>query len=287
MSAPDAAIDKMIYGGRIPIQFELSPQDAGANLEPFYLLAPRGGYLTLCSDKITKHFQSQPKQQVSGSAPSALDLQSSEIWFEYQGRALKWNHPIGVLYDSFASTDGLPWRVVVHTSNYPTDRVMRCDGMAAIESHFVGQLKQASFIKHGTTQVEGLQSDTDRRQLWLGLANDDYEQFRRVNEKLMTTKGGNWFKRAPFRVYVVDEKTAEDPYALVDIIEQPFPIIKEDGAPQTLRDLQHSLGLHAGAGQVIVHGVGPPIDTPLQWLAEHLAYPDNILHLVWRPTPSA
>ena len=84
---------------------------------------------------------------------------------------------------------------------------------------------------------------------------DDYEQFRRVNEKLMTTKGGNWFKRAPFRVYVVDEKTAEDPYALVDIIEQPFPIIKEDGAPQTLRDLQHSLGLHAGAGQwVVVRG---------------------------------
>ena len=35
---------------------------------------------------------------------------------------------------------------------------------------------------------------------------DDYEQFRRVNEKLMTTKGGNWFKRAPFRVYVLDEK---------------------------------------------------------------------------------
>lgn len=31
--------------------------------------------------------------------------------------------------------------------------------------------------------------------------------------------------------------------------------------------------------KVTTHGVEPPPDTPLQWMSEHLSYPDNFLHL--------
>ena len=34
--------------------------------------------------------------------------------------------------------------------------------------------------------------------------------------------------------------------------------------------------------QVIVHGVDIPLETPLQWMSEHLSYPDNFLHLCIR-----
>jgi hypothetical protein len=69
-SAPPDDGTQMIYGGRIPIQFELASRDTAgqgsdesAELEPFYLLAPRGGYLTLCCEKIRRHFQpDQPRQ---------------------------------------------------------------------------------------------------------------------------------------------------------------------------------------------------------------------------------
>lgn len=31
--------------------------------------------------------------------------------------------------------------------------------------------------------------------------------------------------------------------------------------------------------KVKTHGMIPPEETPLQWLSEHLSYPDNFLHL--------
>lgn len=31
--------------------------------------------------------------------------------------------------------------------------------------------------------------------------------------------------------------------------------------------------------RVKTHGLTPPLDTPLQWMSEHLSYPDNFLHL--------
>ncbi len=30
---------------------------------------------------------------------------------------------------------------------------------------------------------------------------------------------------------------------------------------------------------VVTHGVEPAADTPLQWLSEHLSYPDNFLYI--------
>jgi len=202
------------------------------------------------------------------------------MWFEYNGRALKWNHPIGVLYDSFASGDGLPWRIVVHTQMYPSS-LLRCEGKDAIEAHFIAQLKKASYLKHGTTKVDGLSSERDRKQLFIGLADDDYEQFRQVNEKLMTPRDGHWFKHIPFRVYVVDlDVVAAQPENNVEVIELPFPSYKEDGSPNTLQDLISALGL-AAPGKAVLHGVEPATDTPLQWMSEHLSHPDNILHMVW------
>ena len=31
---------------------------------------------------------------------------------------------------------------------------------------------------------------------------------------------------------------------------------------------------------VFTHGITPPLETPLQWMSEHLSYPDNFLHLI-------
>lgn len=45
--------------------------------------------------------------------------------------------------------------------------------------------------------------------------------------------------------------------------------------------------------QVMIHGIEPLLETPLQWLSEHLSYPDNFLHISivpqptdWRPRPA-
>lgn len=38
--------------------------------------------------------------------------------------------------------------------------------------------------------------------------------------------------------------------------------------------------------QVVIHGIEPLLETPLQWLSEHLSHPDNFLHICIIPTPT-
>lgn len=38
--------------------------------------------------------------------------------------------------------------------------------------------------------------------------------------------------------------------------------------------------------QVVIHGIEPLLETPLQWLSEHLSHPDNFLHICITPVPS-
>ncbi|TWW79774.1 Autophagy protein 5 [Takifugu flavidus] len=52
-----------------------------------------------------------------------------------------------------------------------------------------------------------------------------------------------------------------------------------------------STALAAAAGkqkhfQVVIHGIEPLLETPLQWLSEHLSHPDNFLHICITPVPS-
>jgi hypothetical protein len=34
------------------------------------------------------------------------------------------------------------------------------------------------------------------------------------------------------------------------------------------------------AVKVMTQGIEPDFDTPIQWMAEHLSYPDNFLHII-------
>ncbi|ELK00602.1 Autophagy protein 5 [Pteropus alecto] len=48
------------------------------------------------------------------------------------------------------------------------------------------------------------------------------------------------------------------------------------------------MGLHNDGekkNQVMIHGIEPMLETPLQWLSEHLSYPDNFLHISIIPQP--
>lgn len=36
----------------------------------------------------------------------------------------------------------------------------------------------------------------------------------------------------------------------------------------------------------MIHGIEPMLETPLQWLSEHMSYPDNFLHISIIPRPT-
>lgn len=46
------------------------------------------------------------------------------------------------------------------------------------------------------------------------------------------------------------------------------------------------LELDGEKNQVVIHGIEPMLETPVQWLSEHMSYPDNFLHISVLPQPA-
>ncbi|KAG2467786.1 ATG5 protein, partial [Polypterus senegalus] len=108
---------------------------------------------------------------------------------------------------------------------------------------------------------------------------DKFDQFWAINRKLMeypAEEGG--FRYIPFRIY---QTVSERPF-----IQKLFRPITAEGQPHVLIDLLKEVSPFAvsqGGGekkyQVVIHGIEPMLETPVQWLSEHLSYPDNFLHI--------
>uniref|UniRef100_A0A8C2PQJ1 Autophagy protein 5 n=1 Tax=Cyprinus carpio TaxID=7962 RepID=A0A8C2PQJ1_CYPCA len=115
---------------------------------------------------------------------------------------------------------------------------------------------------------------------------DKFDQFWAMNRKLMeypTEEGG--FRYIPFRIY---QTTSDRPF-----IQKLFRPVSPEGHTLTLGDLLKELFPAAICAedepkrfQVMIHGIEPLLETPIQWLSEHLSHPDNFLHISIIPAPS-
>ncbi|XP_028653485.1 autophagy protein 5 isoform X1 [Erpetoichthys calabaricus] len=266
--ADDKDVLRDVWFGRIPTCFTLYQEEVTEReADPYYLLLPRVSYLTLVTDKVKKHFQKVMKPEDIG-----------EMWFEYEGTPLKWHYPIGLLFDLHASHTALPWSITVHFKDFPEKDLLHCPSNSVIEAHFMSSIKEADALKHKGQVINEMQKK-DHKQLWMGLQNDKFDQFWAINRKLMeypAEEGG--FRYIPFRIY---QTVSERPF-----IQKLFRPITAEGQPHTLIDLLKEVSPFAvsqGGGekkyQVVIHGIEPMLETPVQWLSEHLSYPDNFLHI--------
>ncbi|XP_016375729.1 autophagy protein 5-like [Sinocyclocheilus rhinocerous] len=113
-----------------------------------------------------------------------------------------------------------------------------------------------------------------------------FDQFWAMNRKLMeypTDEGG--FRYIPFRIY---QTMSDRPF-----IQKLFRPVSPEGHTLTLGDLLKELFPAAicvedepKRFQVMIHGIEPLLETPIQWLSEHLSHPDNFLHISIIPAPS-
>nr|CAD7413834.1 unnamed protein product [Timema poppensis] len=245
--ANDREVLREIWEGRLPICFQLDSEEVYdlQAPDPYYLMVPRLSYFPLVTDKIRKHF-------IRHVHP---DKQEAEMWLDYNGQPLKWwiYNCLGISQFTLTSSPRMNCCIV------PAD---------AVESHFMACVKEADVLKHRSQVVSNMQKK-DHNQLWLGLQNDKFDQFWAVNRKLMEASADEAFKYIPFRCYHGDE-------AFVQRLVRP---VTEEGHRKTLKDLVREVFPEESEVRVITHGIEPPCETPLQWMSEHLSYPDNFLHL--------
>ncbi|KAJ3666310.1 hypothetical protein Zmor_001760 [Zophobas morio] len=258
--ANDREILREVWEGKLPISFQLDPDEVVELQQPdqFYLMVPRLSYFPLVTDKVRKHFLRYV----------ANDKQDREMWLEYDGQPIKWHYPIGVLFDLLiTSDDQLPWNITVHFDKFPENQIYRFNNKETVESYFMACLKEADVLKH-RGQIASNMQKKDHNQLWLGLQNDKFEQFWAVNRKLMEVSSEQeHFKYIPFRCYI------DDGYR-----QKLIKPVAEDGRRKTLQDLINEMFPGRNVN-IKTHGMIPPLETPLQWMSEHLSYPDNFLHL--------
>jgi autophagy-related protein 5 len=191
--------------------------------------------------------------------------------------------PIGVLFDLYGHSAPLPWTVTVHFQSYPEDDLLHCEDKAVVESHVINALKEADCVRNGSAKRTLALLKKDLKQLWEGLRLGRFDQYWAVNKRLITHDDPRAIKHIPFRLYVRGEPVLTEPFA-------PFA---DDGRLRTLGELLSEArpDLFPRQAQprarVMVHGVCPALDTPVLWLSDNCAHPDNFLHLVVHPHPHA
>ncbi|XP_026285902.1 autophagy protein 5 [Frankliniella occidentalis] len=259
--ANDREVLREIWDGRVPVCFQLDSSEVNGLQapDPYYLMVPRLSYFPLVTDKVRRHFQRYIHP----------DKHDAEMWVDFNGQPLKWHYPIGVLFDLHIPEISLPWCLTIHFDKFPEAELLHCSSREAVESYFMSCIKEADVLKHRSQVVSNMQKK-DHNQLWLGLQNDKFDQFWAVNRKLMEVGSDETFKYIPFRLYQGDEP----------FIQRLVKPVTEEGQRKTLfQFLQEIYAENASKVKVTTHGVEPPSDTPLQWMSEHLSYPDNFLHL--------
>jgi autophagy-related protein 5 len=120
---------------------------------------------------------------------------SSQVWFSFENVPLKWNYPIGLLFDLYSSakddlivasgagrldvdhpetTEDLSWRLTVHFSEWP-DQLIKLDAEGKeMHDKFNNSVKEASYIRHGTNKVIMSLGKEPTTQLWQAVETGKY-----------------------------------------------------------------------------------------------------------------
>lgn len=209
-----------------------------------------------------------------------------ELWFEHDGKPLRWHVPIGVLFDHAVGLDdgrALPWQLVAHFSTFPAQTLLRGGGLradnTAVGASYLNALKESSFLRFGGTQlVMALPADAQRK-LQRAVELTRFDDFAAVRGALTPAGAQSDERRRKMRAAVRIHPT-HGPW-----LQPSVSVRTDDGRPRTLGEVLRAACPDAFAeGAVapcaIVHGLPAPLDAPLDWLCAACAHADGFLYVV-------
>ncbi|KAG8943924.1 autophagy protein 5 [Tulasnella sp. 424] len=161
--------------------------------------APRISYLPLLLPDIKKHLTDLVLDETNAGL-----LKEDDWWFEEteRGGLMRWHWPIGLLYDYNTISHGLhstvpplpggstptqPLRLTLHLVSPPIDKLLLTPSPESCKLSYMGQLKEADFLRWGNTKrVTGLRKQ-DHDGLWESLKNHNFDDFWRIASKIFPT----------------------------------------------------------------------------------------------------
>eukprot|EP00927_Polykrikos_kofoidii_P073219 TRINITY_DN69281_c0_g1_i1.p1 TRINITY_DN69281_c0_g1~~TRINITY_DN69281_c0_g1_i1.p1 ORF type:complete len:334 (+),score=52.14 TRINITY_DN69281_c0_g1_i1:98-1099(+) len=273
---------RKLCGGRVLLRIRLASDEVASLKEPppLFNLAPRLAYLPFLFNDVYEHFQS--------CLPPKLGQPSYEIWFDCNDVALKWQYPLGVLCDLLVGQEvPTPLDLTVHFRCCPTKEVMPFFGIADFQRVFMSSFRQAVFLNHKSAAPFMKLQKTAQTQLWDSIAKSSVDgDYSEVLRQLLCKNLGSvkslavrlHFYGPPHEVLlqptaVVDQQNGRPRTVGAFLLEVMPPLFDDNGR------LMHDV-------EVMTQGVCVPLETPLYWLALHMAYLDQFIHLVVRVPPN-
>jgi len=311
------ALRSLIWEGSIPICFMLEPSElppgSDRGVEAFYTSAPRMSYLSLLVAVV--------KTNLIGLClddNALFTLKEENIWFEHAPSkvALKWHWPIGLIYDTLlaslpSSSLGLPLQVTVHLNPAAADKGLLPNSISVCREAFMSQIKEADFVRWGSTRRVTNLRQREAESLWEGLVEHDFDKFWLVASKLIPIPpspsslhsapmaqsqpsnssidrmpDGNGVRNVPLRLYLPDN---------IPVIQAQSGPVNESGGRVTLGaalvELAPSLFPEPSStskrrlARAFIHGVQVPLETELGWLGAVMCCADGwvavVVHLGW------
>ncbi len=150
-----------------------------------------------------------------------------EAWFEFEGKPLKWNLPVGVLFDSIFKgsnqTMAQPWQLTVRFTEFPEAQLMRCPSYHHVRVSYFNDLKQGMYLKHGTTQPLMKLAKNDQESLWEAFERNELEPFWTGVSKMFEAEGeGLKVKKVPVRVVRSDGNVVQLPVLPSSSVREVF-----------------------------------------------------------------
>ncbi|KAH9040835.1 autophagy protein Apg5-domain-containing protein [Lactarius hengduanensis] len=315
---------RLVWEGTVPLEIRVDSKELPANsnrgLECYFLQAPRVSYLPLLIPEIKRFLQ-----DVVFDDEAARTMKEEDWWFESEeGHLLKWHWPIGLIYDNHTTLatsrpgasassrpQAVPLRLTLHLASPPTDRLLLAPSAEACKQAFMGQLKEADFLRWGNTKrMTGLRK-AEQDGMWEGIKEHNFDDYWRVASKVTPTtlparpgsppaaQSSSMHTRPPSAdpqgapdrdsAYIVRSVPIRLYLPEGPVLQDLAPPVLEDGTPNTLADL---LSLHLpllfpapgpGASPTLAYallqGVVTPAEAELAWLGACMSGADGWVNI--------
>ncbi|POM80979.1 Autophagy protein 5 [Phytophthora palmivora] len=243
-------------------------------------------YLVSQTRDVVEYFQD--------AAPPMSAMQGASIWFEAKGVPLHWHLPFGLLRDLLCGVNGdedLPWALTVHFLGFPSDVLLPCDNEQSVESHFMHSLKQATFLRMGSTKAVMALPEAQQTQIWTSIAQNDYDSYREATQELHLSGGvdASALRHLPLRVHLDNAPAIQMPIAplqngrektLLEVLNYLLPDLYPSATPDSASNTE-TLKF-----QLIVHGIPVPAEVSIVELYRNFSYADGFLYVTVLAQPS-
>jgi len=306
---PNYEIRRKNFQGTLPIQVSLDDSDLYPDKEipTYYVMQSRMSYFFLIIPELIKFYSEYL---------DLLGVKNDDYWLSWRGEPLRFDVPIGVLYDTLVrkefngDSNNLPFKIFLHYRNFPTQTLQK--GM--MKHIFQQSLKESSLMRVGKASIVQDRLDLVRSML-NAIKEGKYDDFWRCNEEI-GEQSLEQLKFFPVRIVINknyhpfmlqnDKDTLKSQMCLIQrpikaknkdmwvgeylarVLPKYFEIqtevIVNEDEPQdeegkkTPEEEEHVVNIKKGT-EVIVNGLPIDLDISLTWLIINLSALDNFLYI--------